>query len=1096
MTTGASRFSWQLIFKLLLPYLVFAALLLATAWVQHSWSVAESKQIRIRYEEYCTEFTRRITERLHEYRMILQGGAGVFAASEKVTREEWRAYAEYQAVQESFPGIQAVGFLEFVPASGLAEHMESLRLAGFPDYEVWPRGERDVYVPFVFLEPFDERNRRALGYDAYSDPVRRAALERARDTGEVSLSGAVRLVQAQEEDLQPGLLMLLAIYADGVPSGDVEVRTSTLEGYIFVSFRMHDLMAVLFPEPTPYVLLDVYDGDRAEPDALLYSQTHADGTPAENYEATLTSHTTLALYGHHWTLSFRATPQFEAGAHPWFRWAIWVAGLAVGLLSFLLIQAQENTIARARELAAALTTSLRASESKLRQITDNISDVVFTADLDWRTIYVSPSVERVFGEPVDVYIRKSMADRFPPASRTQIETICREELDKGAAAGDGQSFIIEAEHYRAGGETADISMHITFIRDGEGKAVGIQGVVRDITVRRQAEKRLETSQKRFLYAFEFAPIGMALVATDGQWLKVNHATCKITGYTQDELLAMTFQDITHPEDLEADLEYVRRVLAGEMGSYQMEKRYLRKSGEEVWCLLSASLVRVDDGEEVYFVSQILDITDRKALEQERGARQAVEEANRAKSAFVANMSHEIRTPLNAILGFAQVLERDGSLTARQADQVHTISRSGRHLLSLINDILDMSRIESGKMNLRLTNFSLHGLFDDLELMVRSRADAKGLHIIVERQESVPAYVSADDAKLRQILINLMGNAVKFTKVGGVALRARADAIAASSTDGTAAKMLIVEVEDSGPGIPEEDRETIFHAFRQSEAGVESGGTGLGLAISKRLTEMMGGELTVESRVGEGSCFRVCVPVTPVEGVVEDSIPDSLVVIGLEADTNEPHRILVVDDQKSNRDLLRALLEPVGFAIEEAENGCEALEEVDRWKPHIVLMDLRMPVMDGYEATRRIKSVPRGRTTPVIAVTASAFEDDEKAVLASGVDGYVRKPFRPQTIFEVLGKHLGLRYVYRSVPEGRPGKSLAGSLSPDDLSALPEGLLQAMREAVTAGDMSRLKGLIAGATDLDTAVAGALNAIAGEYDYDKLSEVLGMGGRFP
>ncbi|MBX3178795.1 MAG: CHASE domain-containing protein [Candidatus Hydrogenedentes bacterium] len=1058
--------------------------------MQRAWTQAESEQIRSRYEEYCEDITRRIAERLHDYRMILQGGAGVYAASEDVTREEWRAYAAYQSVQESYPGIQAVGFLEYVPASQLAQHTETVRAAGFPDYAVWPPGEREDYAPFVYLEPFDEQNRRAFGYDAYSDPVRRAAMERARDTGAVSLSGAVRLVQASEDDDQPGLLMLAPIYANGVPSGDVQLRMDNLEGFVFVSFRMHDLMAVLFPERSPHVLIDVYDGDRAEPGALIYSRT---GAAAADYGSALNSQATLDLYGHQWTLSFRAAPEFEAGAHPWFPWAIWFAGLALGLLSFLLIRAQENTIVRARRLAVTLTASLRESEAKLRQITDNISDVVFTADLGWRTAYVSPSVERVFGDPVDVYLRKGMADRFPPASRARIEAICREELEKDVADGAGQSFIIEAEHYRAGGETADISMHLSFIRNSEGKAVGIQGVARDVTSHKRAERQLAASQKRFLYAFEYAPIGMALVAPDGQWLKVNYATCAIMGYSQDELLAMTFQDITHPEDLQADLDNVRRVLAGEKNSYQMEKRYLRKSGEAIWCLLSASLVRVEGDEEVYFVSQILDITDRKALEHERAARHAVEEANRAKSAFVANMSHEIRTPLNAILGFAQVLERDGSLTARQAEQVHTITRSGRHLLGLINDILDMSRIESGKLGLHPTNFNLHELLNDLEMMVRSRAEAKGLHIIVERRESVPEYVAADDAKLRQVLINLMGNAVKFTKEGGVALRARADAIADGPADGPAYMRLVVEVEDTGPGIPEEDREHIFQAFRQSDAGVDSGGTGLGLAISKRLTEMMGGQLTVESRVGEGSCFRVCVPVTPVDGLEDVSIPASLVVVGLEADSGGPYRILVVDDNKSNRDLLRAILEPVGFVIEEAANGSEALDLVERWEPHIVLMDLRMPAMDGYEATRRIKSNPRARATPVIAVTASAFEDDERAVLASGVDGYVRKPYRPQTIFEVLGKHLGLRYVYKEVPAARPGKSMSGHITADDLAGVPEALLDAMRQAVAAGDMGRLKGLVAGATGLDDAVAGALNAIAGEYDYDRLGEVLGMGG---
>ena len=569
-----------------------------------------------------------------------------------------------------------------------------------------------------------------------------------------------------------------------------------------------------------------------------------------------------------------------------------------------------------------------------------------------------------------------------------------------AAFRDGRTHTAERQAVTSLGERTLLISAVP-IKDTDGKVDHIHETVEDITERRTAEIAALTSEKRFRSAMRHSPVGMALVSPDGHFLEVNDALCQLLGQSEKEILQTTFQALTHADDLEADLHHVRQMLAGEISSYRMEKRYLHKDGHFIWAILGVSLIKKEDGSPDYFISQIMDITEQKRAEEDRIARQAAEEASRQKSLFLSNMSHEIRTPMNAILGFAQILEQDPSLNPRQTEQVRSIRRSGDHLLNLINDILDISRIEAGRVELRPTVFHLGDSLETIEMMFRSRAEAKKLQLLMERDARLPAYVRGDEDKLRQILVNLIGNAVKFTEIGGISIRVRSEPVTAQTEEDGRTLRLEFEVEDSGPGIPKSDQEMIFEAFDQAEAGVKAGGTGLGLAISRRLVEMMGGKLTVESVEGKGSCFHFDVLFEPAESIPEAKKSQSPRVVGLEPGTG-PWRILVVDDVADNRLLLRELLRPLGFEIREAENGVDAIAIFAEWSPHAVLMDMRMPVMDGYEATRRIKTTEAGRDTPVIAVTASAFKDSMEEILGTGVSAYLLKPFQPGELYKILG----------------------------------------------------------------------------------------------
>nr|WP_321501891.1 transporter substrate-binding domain-containing protein [uncultured Dethiosulfovibrio sp.] len=451
------------------------------------------------------------------------------------------------------------------------------------------------------------------------------------------------------------------------------------------------------------------------------------------------------------------------------------------------------------------------------------------------------------------------------------------------------------------------------------------------------------------------------------------------------------------------------------------------------------------------------------------AKHEAEKANVAKSVFLANMSHEIRTPLNAILGFGAILERDLTLSEKQSSQVKIINRSGRHLLRLINDVLDMSKIEADKMVLNLADMSLYDVLADMDGMFRSRSEAKGLRFILEKEEELPDHVIGDEAKLRQVLVNLLGNGVKFTGSGYVSLKVTQEE-----------SSLVMEIKDTGPGIPKEDQELIFDPFRQSEAGRLSGGTGLGLGICRKLAQIMGGELSVESVPGDGSTFRLTLPLEISSVPPKKPLRETRTVTAL-AEGSGPFKILVVDDVRENRDMLMAMLDMEGFKLKEAANGLEALELFKTWSPDVVLMDMRMPVMDGYEATIRIKQLREDSI--VVAVTASAFDNDEREVIRSGVDGYLRKPLAPDELFSVLSEKLGARFIYRD-------DDLKGiGLVSEGIESLPQELVLSMTEAVEDGDMARLEGLIAEVHEISTPLASRLKGLAESYDYSGLEKLL-------
>jgi PAS domain S-box-containing protein len=473
-------------------------------------------------------------------------------------------------------------------------------------------------------------------------------------------------------------------------------------------------------------------------------------------------------------------------------------------------------------------------------------------------------------------------------------------------------------------------------------------------------------------------------------------------------------------------------------------------------------------------AQLLQQEQQQRQELEK-AKQAADAASHAKSEFLASMSHELRTPLNAILGFSQLLQRDPTLSAQQQENLSTINRSGEHLLTLINDILEMSKIEAGQATLNPTELHLRTFLQSLQAMMQLKAEGKNLRLTFECDPRLPTWIKADECKLRQILINLLGNAIKFTSEGFVALTVSVKASPHSL------ETLQFSVQDSGPGVASEDYEQLFQPFVQTEIGRTSQqGTGLGLPISRKFAQLMGGDITVVSQVGQGSVFDCQIQVQTIDNPAP-VLRAARRITGLAR--HQSYRMLVVDDNGENRSLLIQLLQSVGFETRAAEDGASAVELTQAWKPDLIWMDLRMPVMDGLTATRHIKATPQA--PPVVALTANAFTEDCTQALAAGCDDFVSKPYAEAEIWEKIARHLDVQYLYEDFPAVLEVPTGGGDASAVQLQAMPVPWVQALHQAATTLDSDRVDELLAQIPAEREALKQQLKYLADSFHFDLL-----------
>ena len=617
-----------------------------------------------------------------------------------------------------------------------------------------------------------------------------------------------------------------------------------------------------------------------------------------------------------------------------------------------------------------------------------------------------------------------------------------------------------------------------YFEEDENIASGIVASIRNITDLVRAEVALKESEERFRSIFEQVTVAIAQSDFSSHILLANPAFCQLVEYSQDELLQMTFEEITHPEDLAESQEQRWQLEQGEILYYSAERRYLCKSGQVKWVHLTATPVYDSDGNRRFIAKILQDISDRKQIEAEViQAKNAAEAANRAKSEFLASVSHELRTPLNGVLGYAQILQRDKTITEEQQGRIKIIYQCGDHLLNLINDILDLSKIEAGKLELYPDDLKLLPFLQDIADICRIRAAQKGIEFSYQTLNRLPPLVRTDGKRLRQVLLNLLGNAIKFTDDGTVSFKVEAvndsavdDAEwfeAILSQGGTVSSLQLpatrdsgtcrirFQVEDTGAGISAEDLRQIFLPFEQTGDGPRRAeGTGLGLAISQHILHMMGSRIEVDSTPGAGSCFwfEVEFPASK-DGRSRSQAAAQLAgnlnnIVGYEG---EQRTILLVDDNRENRSFLTDFLQPLGFNVLEAPDGQAGLDTAIATQPDAIFIDLVMPTMDGFELTHWLRRTPELEGTVLIATSANLLGSEQQRSLEAGCDAFLPKPIESEKLLEILQQLLDLTWQF--VPTH---SAVVEETASTPIELPPDSELLSVRAAVAIGDFDRVE----------------------------------------
>lgn len=1102
---------------------------------------------RLRFENAVRETQSDIEDRIETHIALLRASTGLFAANDRVSREQFRAFVNRLRLQERYSGMQGIGFSVRVQPQAKNALIASMRQQGVENFSIRPNFKRREYHAIIYLEPAERRNRAAIGYDMFTEPTRRSAMSRARDTGLPAASGKVTLIQEIEQQKQAGFLIYLPVYRGGNIPDTVAQRRATLLGFVYSPFRADDLMRRIFDsEQSRLVDFQIYDGKNLNPKNLLHS-SHPNKTNFSSQEHSTT--TTIDIAGRPWTIVFTSRPELELtgerGLVPYIAFVGVASSLVLFGVTYLLARAK-NVAEQSAALATASEAALRESEKRFRRLVEsNIFGVSFS-DFNGSIHYANDYFLRLLGyEQEDLLAGKVRWDEITPAEFLHLDAQAAAELKERGVCNPyekeyirkngsrvpiliGAALLQEAQQQEIIGFILDLSDRVSaeaalrqseeryrtfiqqssegiwrfeleqpltlnrsedeqiqhfyqygylaecndvmaqmygfsraeelngvrlsqllvdseplnieylhrFIRSGyklnaaesyevdkEGKPkyflnnlVGIVkdnfliqawGTQLDITERKVVQEALRYSEERYRSLVEATSQIIWNTNAAGEIDTPQPAWSAFTGQRFEELQGWGWLNAVHP----SDRDHVAQVWSDAVTNhtlYEVEHRLRRNDGEYRYMSVRGVPVVESDGRIREWVGVHADITERKLaeaereqlLEREQAARQEAEKANRMKDEFLATLSHELRTPLNAMLGWTQLLRSRKFNEATTARALETIDRNTKSLAQLIEDVLDVSRIITGKLRLNVRPVELAPIIQAAIETVLPAACAKQIHIESIVHSSAATKVLGDATRLQQVFWNLLSNAVKFTPQGGQ-ITVHLEIVNSQ---------IQVRVSDTGQGISPDFLPYVFDRFRQADSSITRvhGGLGLGLAIVRHLVELHGGTVRVESQgLGKGATFIVNLPI---EAVADELRPEQ---VRSQVTHQAPQissrslnglRILVVDDEPDARELLATAIEQHGAEVKVADSAAQALKAIEAWHPDILVSDIGMPEEDGYSLIRQLRNLEQqqGGNIPAVALTAYARPEDRTQALAAGFQLHVAKPVDVAQLVEVVG----------------------------------------------------------------------------------------------
>lgn len=934
-------------------FVAVAVLLLGLAisgFVWHAESTRARGEAAARLNEQANAFAARIAQRLVAYEVILRAAASLFAATENPTRAQWGAFVEAFALDTTYPGVQGVAFAARVRAPDVAGFEQAVRAEGFPEFRVWPSGPRAEVSPINYIEPMSAANVRALGYDMGSDPDRRQAMNASRDTGKPTLSPSVVLLQDAGGARRVGALMFLAVYGYGGPALEQTMwaRQQAHRGWVYVAFRPAQMIESLDRSERLSLRVRLYDGAAPDAGSLLYQDPRLGDTTISPDRA---ARMTIQAVDRTWTLEAFPGPP-ASGAAPFSSrspWTLLVGGVLVSLLLFGVLWSMATTRDRAHALAREMTLALRRAneelDTRVRQRTADLSAI--NAQLREEAV----ERQRVEGE-------RAAALQRERERAAQLRALA----DAGLGIGDLREGTAPLDYLADRAYRIVGCRHAFLVRTGEG-AGSLASVASSM------------------------PIGFedrrALLEASARWP------------TRDriEVVRVVSEDSDIPRDAWPQGCVEAMIVPIRVGTEApLATMYLQNGDERRFTLEDEVIIH----QLVLLVTGAMATAE--AVSRERRARMEAEAANNSKDEFLAIVSHELRTPLHAILGWLQVLERQGSSSEHMGRALDVIRRNAEAQSTLIDDLLDLARIEQGKLALELERVRFDALLVETVESLRQGAAAK--RVALDLRIEAHAQVQGDPVRLQQVVANLVSNAVKFSESPGrVEVRLREDS-----------GQLMLEVEDEGEGIEPDVLPHIFERFTQGDPASRrrKGGLGLGLALVKNIVEAHGGRVSAASGgKGHGAVFTVCLPIVA-RGETTTGSASGQAAAGAGVGT-----VLLVEDDDDARDAL------VNFVAEEAAvaasfaSATEALAwletHADREWPGLVVCDIEMPQMDGYAFLDELRALEarRGRSlhVSVVALTAHASGEDRARVLACGFAAHVPKPVSAEHLRRVLHRLL-------------------------------------------------------------------------------------------